>query len=692
MSEPGRLDTRRRRSSSLRLAIDVGGTFTDVCVFDQAAGSLGTAKVPTNAADPLASVIGALDSIDVDFSRVQLVTHSTTITTNALVTRDFPKAALITTEGFRDVIEIRDGTQDDPWDTSRDVAGPYIRRRDRYEVRERVDHAGRVLLPLDTDGLRELARRLVDRGIRTVAVCFINSYANSQHEQRAREILHQVDPTLSVSLSSDILPEINEYERFSTTVANALLAWLVHDYVGRLDDYLTQAGYAGDLLLLHSGGGSMTAALARRYPLRLAASSIAGGAIAARHTALQCGYPDAIALDMGGTSCDITLVQNGQVRLTKQWWVEYGHPICFPGVELATIGAGGGTIARVDETGSLRCGPASAGSNPGPASYGRGGVQPTNTDANLLLGRLSTSLASGAITLDQAAADAAIRGKVASPLRLDTAQAAHAMLAISDAAMANAVRLLRQSRKALSASAPLIAFGGAGPMHGAAVARELQIRTVIIPPLPGITSALGCLLADIKHDFSAMVEGHASEVDPVAIEERFLQMEREATERMRAESVAASEVRLERSVSLRYAGQWRSLTLQMGRGRDALTRAIEDFQVEYQSRYVYRADDVPVEIYQIGLTALGRLAPVTLPEREPTRTRPSATSERLVIFDDPNQPQQTPVYERRRLGAGATLRGPAIIEQPDATTVLPPGCDAEIDRWLNIVITWRDDA
>jgi N-methylhydantoinase A len=691
VSESGRLDTRRRRSS-LRVAIDVGGTFTDVCVFDEASGSLGTAKVPTNTADPLASVTGALGSIDIDFTSVQLVTHSTTITTNALVTRRFPKAALITTEGFRDVIEIRDGTQEDPWDTSRDVAQPYIRRRDRHEVRERIDYAGRVLLPLDAEGLRELARRLVARGIRTVAVCFINSYANSQHERLAREILLQVEPTLSVSLSSDILPEINEYERFSTTVANALLASLVHDYVGRLDEYLASCGYAGDLLLLHSGGGSMTASLARRYPLRLAASSIAGGAIAARHTAAQCGYPDAIALDMGGTSCDITLVQNGQVRLTKQWWVEYGHPICFPGVELATIGAGGGTIARVDETGALRCGPDSAGSNPGPASYGRGGKEPTNTDANLLLGRLSTSLAAGAITLDEQDGGRAIASRVAEPLGLETAQAAHAMLAISDAAMANAVRLLRQSRKALSQSAPLIAFGGAGPMHGAAVARELGIRTVIVPPLPGITSALGCLLADIKHDFSAMVEGHADEVDPVAIEERFLQMEREAGERMKAESVNASEVRLERSVSMRYAGQWRSLTLPMGRGRDALARAIEDFQAEYQSRYAYRADDVPVELYQLGLSALGRLAPVSLPEREPTRSRPTPTGERLVVFDDPQHPQLTPVYERRRLGAGATLLGPAIIEQPDATTVLPPGCNAEIDRWLNVVITWSEDA
>lgn len=689
MSDRPRLDARRRRSS-LRLAIDVGGTFTDVCVFDQASGSLGTAKVPTNTADPLASVIAALDAVGIDLANVQLVTHSTTITTNALVTRQFPTAALITTEGFRDVIEIRDGTQEDPWDTSRDVAKPYIRRRDRHEVRERIDHAGRVLLPLDTDGLRGLAGRLVDRGVRTVAVCFINAYANPQHEQRAREILLQVDPGLSVSLSSDILPEINEYERFSTTVANALLASLVHEYVGRLDEYLASCGYDGDLLLLHSGGGSMTAALARRFPLRLAASSIAGGAIAARHTALQCGYPDAIALDMGGTSCDITLVQSGQVRLTKQWWVEYGHPICFPGVELATIGAGGGTIARVDQTGALRCGPQSAGSNPGPASYGRGGTDPTNTDANLLLGRLSTSLAAGAITLDEAAADRAIGEHIAAPLGLAAQQAAHAMLAISDAAMANAVRLLRQSRKALSQSAPLIAFGGAGPMHGAAVARELGISTVIIPPLPGITSALGCLLADIKHDFSAMVDGRADEIDPVAIEDRFLQMEREAGERMKAESVAASDVRLERSVSMRYAGQWRSLTLPMGRGRDALARAIEEFQAEYQSRYAYRADDVPVELYQLGLSALGQLAPVTLPEREPTRSRPAPIAERRVIFDDPLDPQPTPVFQRRKLAAGATLRGPAIIEQPDATTVLPPGCDAEIDRWLNIVITWRD--
>jgi len=660
MSDRPRLDTRRRRSS-LRLAIDVGGTFTDVCVFDQASGSLGTAKVPTNTADPLASVIAALDAVGIDLANVQLVTHSTTITTNALVTRQFPTAALITTEGFRDVIEIRDGTQDDPWDTSRDVAKPYIRRRDRHEVRERIDHAGRVLLPLDTDGLRSLAGRLVDRGVRTVAVCFINAYANPQHEQRAREILLQVDPGLSVSLSSDILPEINEYERFSTTVANALLGSLVTRYIGRLADYLGSAGYTGDLLLMHSGGGSMTAALAQAYPLRLAASSIAGGAMAARHIALQCGYQDAIALDMGGTSSDITLVQGGQVRVTKQWWVEYGHPISFPGVELATVGAGGGTV--------------------------RGGTEPTNTDANLLLGRLSTSLAGGSVTLDIEAARQVISEQIADPLGLAPGDAAHSVIRIADSAVASAVRLMRQARRSLSPQAPLVVFGGAGPMHGVAIASELGIPTVIVPPSPGTTSALGCLLVDIRHDFSVMYQGDASDIDPMTLEERFLGLEDDARERLRFEGVPDEAIALERRVSMRYRGQWRSLDIPMGRGRGALDAAVRAFQAEYQAHFAYTDPHARVELYQLGLTAIGRLPQVPFRRHAAVTSRPVPSSQRMAVLDPDGRAVATPVYQRSRLRTGQVIDGPAIVEQPDATTVIPGTHRAVVDEWENLRIT-----
>lgn len=678
---------RRRRTGEVRVAIDVGGTFTDVCCLNDLTGEIRTAKVPSSIEDPLSSVIKAIERLELDLTEVRQVSHGTTITTNALVMRDFPPAALITTAGFRDVIEIRDGTQEDVWDAYKEVAPPYIRRRDRLEVTERVDNSGRVLRPLDVTEARRVAQDVVDRGVRTVAVCFINSYANSSHEEQMRDILLAANPDLHVSLSSGVLPEINEYERFSTTVANALLGSLVTRYIGGLARYLSDAGYRGDLLLMHSGGGSMTAALAQQYPLRLAASSIAGGAMAARHIALQCGFQDAIALDMGGTSSDLTLVQGGQVRVTKQWWVEYGHPISFPGVELVTVGAGGGTIAWIDESGALRSGPQSAGAHPGPASYRRGGTEPTNTDANLLLGRLSPSLAGGAVTLDVEEAERVISRRIGEPLGQEASSAAHSMIRVADSAVASAARLLRQSRRSLSPQAPLIVFGGAGPMHGVAIAQELGIPTVIVPPSPGTTSALGCLLVDIRHDFSLTYHGAAADIDPLILEERFLQLESDARDRLQFEGVDASNIVLERRVSMRYRRQWRSLEIPIGSGRGALATAVDTFHNEYLAQYAYKALDVPVEVYQLSLTAIGRLPQVTFTPQKPVTTRPSPIGQRLVTMGDAGTMVMTPVYSRERLRSGQRISGPAIIEQADATTVVPPGHVTTVDEWGNLRIT-----
>lgn len=427
--------------SGLRVAVDVGGTFTDVCIFDEGARNTHVTKVPSTPDDPMTAVMAGIERAGIDLMNVSLFSHGTTVATNALITRSFPAAALVTTTGFRDVIEIRDGTKDDLWDAYKDVARPYIRRRDRFEVSERVDFAGRVVTPLDEDEARRIARLLGKRGVKTVAVCFINSYANPVHEQQMARILVEELPEASVSTSAEILPEIFEYERFNTTVANAVLSPLVTGYVNRLEEQLGEGGYAGDLLLLHSGGGSMTPATVGKYPVRLAASGIAAGAIAAKHIAAQCGYANAIGLDMGGTSTDICLVHGGDLRVTKEWSVEYGYPIIFPSIEVLTIGAGGGSLAWIDEAASLRNGPQSAGATPGPACYAAGGDAPTNTDANLVLGRLGTSLAGGAKTLAPDLAQKAIR-KVAEPLGLESADAAGAVVRVANANMADAVRLV----------------------------------------------------------------------------------------------------------------------------------------------------------------------------------------------------------------------------------------------------------
>jgi N-methylhydantoinase A len=672
--------------ANLRVAVDVGGTFTDICIFDESTQSMRVTKVPSTPDNPMTAVINGVRRANIDLTDVELFSHGTTVATNALITRKFPKAALVTTKGFRDVIEIRDGTKDDLWDAYSDVSGPYIRRRDRFEVPERIDFAGNVVTALDEDAARDLGRLLRRRGVNTVAVCFINSYANPEHEIRMREILAEELPGANISTSAEVLPEIFELGRFNTTVANAVLGPLVSGYVERLDRNLRDDGYAGELLLLHSGGGSMTSEVVKRFPVRLAASGIAAGAIAAQHVAEQCGFSNAVGLDMGGTSTDISLIADGELRETNEWQVEYGHPIVFPSIEVLTIGAGGGSLAHIDIAGSLRNGPQSAGADPGPACYRRGGTEPTNTDANLWLGRLGTDLADGEMTLDRASSKAAIESTIATPLGLGTDAAADSIIKVANANMADAVRLVSIRRGLDPRDFALIAFGGAGALHGADVAKELDIPTVIVPPSPGVTSALGCLLVDIQHDLSQMYTGAADAADADVVEEHFRELELEGRTRLRHEKVAEEDAVFQRGIAMRYQGQWRSLQVKMGSGPNALEDAVQLFHEEHEKHYAFRQDETPVEIYQLHLKALGKTPKPSF--------KPSPVS-----TDDPGEPieirdvhfdgtwHRTPVYQRENLPSGAAFIGPAILNQIDSTTVIPPEASAVIDEWFNIRIS-----
>lgn len=672
--------------TNVRVAVDVGGTFTDVCIFDETTRTMRVTKVPSTPADPMVAVMNGVARAEIDLADVSLFSHGTTVATNALITRNFPAAAMVTTRGFRDVIEIRDGTKDDLWDAYNDVSGPYIRRRDRFEVAERVDYEGKVITPLDEEEARALARLLRRRGATTIAVCFLNSYANPANEIRMREILEEELPEATVSTSAEILPEMFEHDRFNTAVSNAVLAPLVTGYVDRLSEQLAEGGYAGDLLLLHSGGGSMTPRMVRKYPVRLAASGIAAGAIAAKHIAQQCGYDNAVGLDMGGTSTDIALVSGGELRVTKEWQVEYGHPIVFPSIEVLTIGAGGGSLAHLDIAGSLRNGPQSAGADPGPACYGMGGDQPTNCDANVALNRLGITLAGGAKTLDRELSRRAIRSVIAEPLALSEEEAAHAILAVANANMADAVRLISIRRGYDPRDFALIAFGGAGALHGAEVARELNIPTVVVPPSPGVTSALGCLLVDIRHDLSTMYTAMAASADPDDLESAFRALEGDAHGRLRHEGVAEEDAVLQRLISMRYHGQWRSLAVPMGSGPGALEAAVETFHEQHEREFAFRQDDQPVEIYQLQLTAVGKTPKPSFRPATELVPDPGAPASRRPVYFGAEGWVDTPVYDRAVLPAGATFAGPAIVEQLDSTTVVPPGTVAEIDEWLNIRI------
>ena len=671
--------------NAVRVACDVGGTFTDICVLNETSGRMHVAKVPTTP-DPIDGVLAGIEAGGVDLHDLVLFSHGTTLATNALITRRFPPAVMITTKGFRDTIEIRRGNRDDLWDTYKEMAKPYIRRRDRLVVTERIDYAGAVVTPLDEDEAADLARIIKKRGVKTVAICFANAFMNPENEQKMRDILAEAIPDATISLSSDIMPEIFEHERFSTTVANAVLAPVVGSYARRLEGRMKEGGYQEDVLLLHSGGGVMTAKVAEKFAARLSASGIAAGAIASRFVAELAGFKNSIGLDMGGTSTDVSLCDNGALRVTKEWYVEYGYPICFPSIEVLTIGAGGGSLAWIDAAKSLRNGPQSAGSTPGPACYGRGGTNATNCDANVVLGRLSDNLAGGKVTLDKQLAIDAIRKGVAEPLGMSVEDAALAVLKVANANMADAVRLLSIRRGYDPRDFALVAFGGAGPLHGTALAKDLSIPVVLVPPNPGVTSALGCLLVDIQHDITQMYLSKVEDVKIAELEQAYRALEMEGRERLANEGVGDDRMVFQRKIDMRYLGQWRALSIAISAPATSLEEAMATFHREHGREHNYSRPGAPVEVYRISVIATGLTPKARFAEYEPVDAKPVALGTRKVRFDELPGSINTPVYDRAKLLAGMKVVGPAVIDQLDSTIIVPPGVTAEVDRSLTIAM------
>jgi N-methylhydantoinase A len=668
---------------NLRLAVDVGGTFTDICIMDETTGLIRIEKTASSH-DPIDGIMAGIGNAAIDLSQVALFSHGTTVATNALITRRLPRTAMVCTKGFRDVIEIRRANKEELWDAYKDVVKPYVPRRDRLTVLERVDAQGAIVTPLDEAGAREVARILKRRNIAAVAVCFMNAYVNGANERRMKQILEEEMPGVPVSTSSGVLPEIFEHERFSTTVVNAALSPVLVSYTARLGERLKQEGYARDLLFLHTGGGVMTPASVKDFAARLAGSGIAAGAIASRYIAMLCGFQNSIGLDMGGTSTDVSLTYEGQSRVTKDWHIEFGYPIRFSSIEVLTIGAGGGSLAWTDEAGSLRNGPQSAGASPGPACYGNGNRQATNTDANVVLGRLGTSLAGGKIMLDPVLAAAAV-DQVAAPFGLTREAAADAIISVANANMSDAVRLISISRGYDPRDFALVAFGGAGALHGAAIARDLSIPAVIVPPNPGVTSALGCLLVDVQHDFSESYFAGADDADPAVIEAEFGKLEVLALERLAHEGVASADIVLQRSIDMMYQGQWRSLAVAAPSPIGAMRDLTEAFHRSHEREYNFRRDEAPVGLFRLNLKAIGMVPKAELAAHAPTGATPEPTNRRPVWFDA-DAGVDTPVYERADLPAGFSLKGPAVVEQVDSTVVIPPGTTASVDKYLNIII------
>ncbi|MFW5963394.1 MAG: hydantoinase/oxoprolinase family protein, partial [Natronomonas sp.] len=644
-------------------------------------------KTPSTPDNPAVGVINGLEKAVTPIEDIDFFSHGSTVGTNALIERDLPRIGLITTEGFRDVHEIRDSTKDELWDAYEDVAEPYVQRRDRLGVPERIDAEGEVVEPLDEDAVREVVRIFEKRGIDTIAVSLINAYVNGEHEQRIADIVAEEHPDAFVCTSHEILPEMFEHERSSTTIINAALVPVVRKYLTDLSTQLDERGYHGDVLAMHSGGGVMTTEAIAYYAARIANSGPTAGAIASQYIADQCGFENAIGFDMGGTSADVSLTHDGDIEMTDQWAVEFGYPIMFPSTDIETIGAGGGSIAWIDDGGSLRVGPRSQGADPGPACYQRGGDKPTITDANVVLGWVDpTAFLGGDMDATADRAREVIQRDIAEPMGMDLTEATSAIEQIAVANMCNAVRLVSTSKGYDPRDFALVAFGGAGPMHAAHVAQQMSIPTVIVPPYPGINSALGCLLVDVEHDLSRTFIADTTADVVTEMEETFAEMESEIRERLAAEGIEDDEMRMDHTVKMRYKGQFRSLEVSCSRPIDSIETVRQRFHRSHERTYAYSDEDQPVELYGLHVTGRGVVTKPSFPQMEAGTAADAHRGTREAYFEETGDYVETDVYDRDALGAGATFTGPAIVEQMDSTVVVPPQVTAEVDDTGNIIM------
>ena len=671
---------------------DTGGTFTDLVALDDA-GRIMVAKTPSTPPDFETGVVDALREVGIPADEIRVLHHGTTVTTNALLERRGARTGLITTEGFRDVLYLRDGSREEYYDINWDPPAPLVPRTARLPVAERVDYAGAVVVPLDEDGLRAAASELERQGVEAVAVCFIHSYANPAHERRAIEVLREVLPDVFLSASSDVLPEPPEFPRTSTTVANAYVGPVLRRYMSKLETAVREHGYHGSVLIMHSGGGNMTPQSALRTPIRTATSGPAAGVMAAAMIAKAAGRPNAVSLDVGGTSADIAAIQGGEPRITVEQTIEWGMPVGFPSIDLIAIGAGGGSIGWIDDAGAAHVGPQSAGARPGPACYGRGGVEPTTTDANLVLGRLRPqSLLGGGMSMDAELARTAVGERFAEPLDLGLDAAAEGIIRIANEHMANGIRRMTVAKGLDPREFCLLAFGGAGPVHAAEIARELQIPEVLVPPHPGTTSALGLLAVDARHDALRSHIVAADALDPAGVEAIFAEMEVEARAQLQADGFGDEDILLERQVELRYIGQIRTLTLPAGAAPFASAGSlVEDFHAAYEREFKYAVRELPVETKALRIAATGRTQrPPLSGQAGGGATQDALVDELEVSWSGRRRP--TRFYARERLAPGSRLAGPAIIEQYDSTTVVPPGVDVLVDDLGNLLLTIGEEA
>ena len=680
------------------LGCDIGGTFTDIVL--RGAGTVRTLKVSSTPDDYSRAILTAVreirDTFGIAPGEIDAVVHATTVATNTILEHKGAKIALITTEGFRDVLEMRRLRIPVMYDLQYDKPAPLVPRRFRYELSERLGPRGEVKKPLDERQAREVARRLLEEGVESVAICLLHSYANPAHEQRAAELVReQLNGRAYISLSSDILPEIREYERTSTAVVNAYIGPIVRHYVTSLSGQLRAAGVSGPLHIMQSNGGTMSAAAAAQKPAFLVESGPAAGVIACADIARSAGLANVISFDMGGTTAKAAIVEDGEPARTTEYEVGAGinvssklvkgggYAIKLPFIDISEIGAGGGSIVSLDAAGSIKVGPQSAGAVPGPACYGLGGKEATFTDAAVVLGYLNPDyLVGGKLRIDSRLSRDAIERKVAQPLGFDVQRAASGVYAIAVATMTRAVKAVSTYRGRDPRDFALVAFGGNGPVVAVAIARELQMRRVLIPPAPGVFSAAGLLFSNVEHTQQRSVFQQTTAVDAQRLEKLFAGLEAEVRGEMRKEGIADASVGVKRLADLRYTGQAFELTVPAETPDVAAIEAA--FHAEHKRTYGHASEGDPVDL--INIRVIASAAPESkegFAERlKDAQVASPVQGRRQAYFE--GKAMDTPVLGRAALGK--RMQGPLIVEEFDATCIVPPGASAELDAHGNIVI------
>jgi N-methylhydantoinase A len=673
-----------------RVGVDIGGTFTDLVTVRD--GRVSVTKTPSTPAAPERGVVDGLGKLDDEaglrFEDVGFLAHGTTVATNAVLEREWADTALLTTGGFRDALEIGRQARPDIYDFQSEKAAPIVPRDRRYGVPERLDERGDVLEAIDESAVREIASELAGGGVESVAVSLLFSFENDDHERRIREILREEGVDARVSLSSETLPEIREYERTLTTALNAALKPVMDSYIGTLGERVADQDIDAELKIMQSNGGIITAAAARDRPVNTLLSGPAAGVQGATYVAGLAGVEDLITMDMGGTSCDVSLVEGGEPLVATD--VEVGdYPVNVPMIDIHTVGAGGGSIAWLDEGDALRVGPKSAGADPGPVCYGRGGERPTITDAQLLLGRLDPAAFLAAdIGTDVGDVEAVVERELADPLGVSVREAAQGVLDVANANMERALRVVSVERGYDPRDFGLVAFGGAGPLHATTLAAELDIPRVVVPRTAGVLSALGLLISDILYDYSTSRVRSLSAVEPADLQAAFDRFVRQGRERLAAEDLPAERMRFERSLDLRYEGQSFELSVPVPDGEvdaESLAAVADRFHDRHHQRYGYAYEDEPVELVTIRLRARGV---VETPDLRPSRTggtvEDAIDESREVVFDGDGH--ETRVYDRASLPVEATFEGPAVVEGTESTVVVRPDQHARIDEHGSIVV------